>query len=110
MLPAKTARLLFLIAIPGHTLFVFAADFIYNGESTVRASFVLTYVLVGFIQLIILLYVCHLMIHTLWKFKIDPDNASIPYLTALGDLSGSTLLLLAFMFLRAINEEYKPVS
>lgn len=110
VLPAKTARLLFLISVPGHTVFVLLADLIYNGQSTVRVSFVFSYLLVGFVQLVILLYVCHLMTHTLWKFKIDPDNSSIPYLTALGDLSGSTLLLLAFIFLRSINQEYEPVQ
>jgi Divalent cation transporter len=43
----------------------------------------------------------------MWKFKIDPDTSSIPYLTALGDLFGSCLLLGAFAFLRFINHEYE---
>lgn len=42
----------------------------------------------------------------MWKWKIDPDNSSIPYLTALGDLLGSSLLALAFIFLLSINKEY----
>lgn len=109
MLSAKTARLLLLLSIPGQTVFVFAADFIYNGQSTVMPSFVLTYLLAGLVQLTLLLYICHIMTHTLWKFEIDPDNSSIPYLTALGDISGSTLLLLAFMCLRYINQEYQPL-
>lgn len=48
------------------------------------------------------------MVHTMWKFKMDPDNSAIPYLTALGDLTGSSLFLLSFIFLRAINQEYQP--
>ena len=55
----------------------------------------------------LLLYVAHVMIHVMWKYKIDPDNSAIPYLTALGDLSGSLLLAAAFLFLREINHEYK---
>ncbi|CAH1986866.1 unnamed protein product [Acanthoscelides obtectus] len=109
VLPAKTARLLLLISIPGHAVFVFAADFIYNHRSTATPVFVLSYLAVAMIQLVILLYACHLVTHTMWKFKIDPDNSTIPYLTALGDLSGSSLLLVAFVFLRSIGMEYRPV-
>lgn len=46
----------------------------------------------------------------MWKYKIDPDNSAIPYLTALGDLTGSCLLLLAFMFLNAIGNESADAS
>lgn len=42
----------------------------------------------------------------MWKWKIDPDNSAIPYLTALGDLLGSCLLALAFLFLKSIGREY----
>ncbi|CAG9817338.1 unnamed protein product [Phaedon cochleariae] len=107
--PAKTARLLILISLPGHTLFVFAADAIYNGSSTVSAVFVLTYLSVGLIQIMILLYVCHIMVHLMWKNEIDPDNSAIPYLTAFGDLLGSALLLLGFQFLRSVHREYQTV-
>ncbi|XP_056649191.1 solute carrier family 41 member 1-like isoform X2 [Diorhabda sublineata] len=107
--PAKAARLLLLLSVPGHTIFVYGADFFYNGKSTITSIFVITYLLVGLIQLVILLYGCHLLVHTMWRYKKDPDNAAIPYLTAAGDLSGSGLLLLGFMFLKSINCEYRPV-
>ncbi|CAG9864597.1 unnamed protein product [Phyllotreta striolata] len=107
--PAKTARLLLLLSIPGHTIFVFAADFFYNGVSTVTPVFVAVYLLVGLVQLVFLLYGSHILVHTMWRYKNDPDNSAIPYLTALGDLSGSGLLLLGFIFLRQINWEYTPV-
>lgn len=42
----------------------------------------------------------------MWKWKIDPDNSAIPYLTALGDLFGSALLALAFLFLQTIGQPY----
>ncbi|KAG5897819.1 hypothetical protein JTB14_011819 [Gonioctena quinquepunctata] len=107
--PARTARILLSISIPGHTVFVFIADFMYKGKSTLTPAFVFIYLFVGLVQLIFLLYVCHLMVHTMWKNRMDPDNSAIPYLTALGDLSGSTLLLLGFFFLRFIHQEYQPI-
>lgn len=54
----------------------------------------------------LLLYIAHIIIHAMWKWKIDPDNSAIPYLTALGDLLGSSLLALAFLFLQSIGHAY----
>lgn len=46
------------------------------------------------------------MIHVMWKYKIDPDNSAIPYLTALGDLFGSSLLAIAFLIMSGIGQPY----
>lgn len=58
-------------------------------------------------QVMLLLFIAHVIIHAMWRYKIDPDTSSIPYLTALGDLFGSSLLLGAFVFLRYIGHEYE---
>lgn len=106
---AKVGRILILMSIPGQTVFMFVADLIYNeGTSTITAPFALTYLFVTLMQIMLLLYVAHLLIHAMWHWKVDPDNSAIPYLTALGDLLGSCFLLLAFMFLRSIGYEYTP--
>ncbi|XP_021701268.1 solute carrier family 41 member 1 isoform X5 [Aedes aegypti] len=103
---AKTARILILMSIPGQVLFIFVADYIHMSESTIGAPFVLSYMLVSLIQVMLLLYIAHIIIHAMWKWKIDPDNSAIPYLTALGDLLGSSLLALAFLFLQSIGHAY----
>lgn len=103
---AKTARILILMSIPGQVLFIFVADYIHMSESTIGAPFVLSYMLVSLIQVMLLLYIAHVIIHAMWKWKIDPDNSAIPYLTALGDLLGSSLLALAFLFLQSIGHPY----
>lgn len=103
---AKTARILILMSIPGQVLFIFVADYIHMSESTIGAPFVLSYMLVSLIQIMLLLYIAHIIIHAMWKWKIDPDNSAIPYLTALGDLLGSSLLALAFLFLQSIGHPY----
>jgi solute carrier family 41 len=124
---AKTSRILILMSIPGQILFIFAADYIHMSSSTIGAPFTLSYLTVSLvqvcamsnlhliksngctlsIQIMLLLFTAHVMIHAMWRYKIDPDSSSIPYLTALGDLLGSSLLLLAFMFLRKIGHEYE---
>ncbi|XP_055390205.1 solute carrier family 41 member 1 isoform X2 [Condylostylus longicornis] len=103
---AKTARILILMSIPGQVVFIFAADWIHQGESTVQYPFILSYLSMSLIQIMLLLYIAHIITHSMWKWKIDPDNSSIPYLTALGDLFGSSLLAVAFWFLHEIGEDY----
>lgn len=103
---AKTARILILMSIPGQVLFIFVADYIHMSESTIGAPFVFSYLFVSLIQVMLLLYIAHIIIHAMWKWKIDPDNSAIPYLTAFGDLFGSSLLALAFLFLKGIGHPY----
>lgn len=57
-------------------------------------------------QVMVLLYLAYMLIHLMWKKKKDPDNAAIPYLTALGDLLGSVFLGLAFVILSLFGLEY----
>lgn len=94
------------MCVPGHLAFSFVADYIKWGHSTLHPYFVASYLIVAVMQVMLLLYIAHVMIHTMWKYKIDPDNSAIPYLTALGDLSGSLFLAIAFVFLQRINKEY----
>lgn len=94
------------MSIPGQVLFIYVADYIHMSESTIGAPFVLSYLLVSLIQIMLLLYIAHVIIHAMWKWKIDPDNSAIPYLTALGDLLGSSLLALAFLFIQSIGHPY----
>lgn len=95
------------MSIPGQLVFLFASDYISQDyETTITVVFALTYLTTTLIQVVLLLYTAHIIIHVMWERKIDPDNSAIPYLTAMGDLSGSTLLLLAFLFLQAIGKEY----
>lgn len=103
---AKSSRILILMSIPGQMLFIFLADFIHMSRMTVGAPFFLSYLTVSLVQVILLMFTAHVIIHAMWRFKIDPDTSAIPYLTALGDVMGSCLLLGAFAFLREIGHEY----
>ncbi|XP_003702336.1 solute carrier family 41 member 3 isoform X1 [Megachile rotundata] len=103
---AKTARILICMAIFGETIFIFVADYIKYRTSTIHVYFVLSYIFVAVLQVMVLLYVAHIIIHAMWRYKIDPDNSAIPYLTALGDLSGTIFLAAAFWFLISIHQPY----
>lgn len=61
-------------------------------------------------QVVLLLYIAHLMILWMWKIGVDPDNSAIPYLTAVGDLLGTLLLGIAFQFLYVIGDRDSDVG
>ncbi|XP_054877627.1 solute carrier family 41 member 1-like [Poeciliopsis prolifica] len=85
---SKSARVL---VVPGHLLFLYTVQLL--------PAFIICYLCAAVLQLVILLYCSVLMIRWLWRRSLDPDNYSIPYLTALGDLLGTALLALTFRFL-----------
>jgi cation transporter-like permease len=41
----------------------------------------------------------------LWNRKLDPHNIALPYMTSLGDLLGSTSLVVAFSILVALKDD-----
>lgn len=47
---AKTARILICMAIFGEIIFIFAADYIRNGTSTLRVYFVVSYIVMAVLQ------------------------------------------------------------
>lgn len=104
---SMNALILILISVPGQVLFIFAADFLHQSAVTIGAPFVFSYLIASLIQIFLLFYIGHVMIHAMWQYKIDPDSAAIPFLTALADLFGSLLLIGAFAFLRSVGQEYQ---
>ena len=82
---ARTTRVLMAMVIPGHIIFI--------------------YLCAAMLQVAALLYIAYIMIHWMWKRKIDPDNSAIPYLTAMGDLLGISLLAIAFQFLYLVGDQ-----
>uniref|UniRef100_A0A8C9VC10 Solute carrier family 41 member n=1 Tax=Scleropages formosus TaxID=113540 RepID=A0A8C9VC10_SCLFO len=93
---SKSARVLFLLVVPGHLLFLYAIHFLQGGHIDINLTFISCYLCAALLQVGILLYVADLIVRLMWRRGLDPDNFSIPYLTALGDLLGTGLLALCF--------------
>ncbi|KHN85489.1 Solute carrier family 41 member 2 [Toxocara canis] len=100
-LEARTARILILLALPGHAVFL-TIIFMSIGTALLSVAFVSMYFLIAFVQVFLLLYLCQLMVRIMWRCKIDPDNSAIPILTAVGDLLGTALLAVAFICLNQL--------
>ncbi|UYV79822.1 hypothetical protein LAZ67_18000797 [Cordylochernes scorpioides] len=95
---AKVARTLLLMALPGHLVFAYCIRLL-DPTLSLTPLFLLTYEISSILQVFLLLYVAHIMIHWMWDREIEPDNSAIPYLTAIGDLVGTGLLAIAFVLL-----------
>lgn len=101
---ARTTRVLMTMVIPGHVIFIYTIDYIKDGDTSLSSVFVVVYLLAAIMQVATLLYVAYILIHWMYKKKIDPDNSAIPYLTSVGDLLGITLLAIAFQFLYLVSD------
>lgn len=98
------------MVIPGHLIFAYIICYVKTGEASLTFPFVSVYLLTSVIQVALLLYLSLIWTHWMWSRKLDPDNCSIPYLTAFGDLFGVGLLTVGFLFLSLVNEEDIGVS
>ncbi|XP_040214924.1 solute carrier family 41 member 1-like isoform X1 [Rana temporaria] len=93
---SKSARVLFLLVVPGHLVFLYTIHLLQGGHISLTVLFVTFYLAAALIQVCILLYVADLIVRFVWRRGLDPDNYSIPYLTALGDLLGTGFLAICF--------------
>uniref|UniRef100_A0A0N4ZAE3 Divalent cation transporter n=1 Tax=Parastrongyloides trichosuri TaxID=131310 RepID=A0A0N4ZAE3_PARTI len=104
---AKVARVLLFLVIPGHMFFNWVIQLLQFGNKETPNSPLFTsfYLIAALLQVFIILYISQCLIAFLWSESIDPDNAAIPYLTALGDLTGTVLLYIAFEILVLMKDK-----
>jgi len=100
---AMPGRVLLALLFPGHVIFIFII-FSVKIMSLPSFMFVLFYLIAALVQVAVLLYLCRILVYWMWKRGTDPDNAAIPYLTAIGDLVGTSLLALAFLSLEIMGD------
>lgn len=102
---ASSARILTLLLLPCHMIFVFSICLLEKlGPPT--PLFVFLYLLAAFCQVSVLLYLCQILVYLLWSRGTDPDNAAIPYLTAVGDLLGTGFLVISFLILQLQGDNF----
>ncbi|XP_030632561.1 solute carrier family 41 member 1 [Chanos chanos] len=101
---SRSARVLFLLVAPGHLVFLYTINSMRGGHTTLTTIFIAFYMAAALLQVMILLYLADWMVQWMWRRGMDPDNFSIPYLTALGDLLGTGFLALCFHILWLIGD------
>lgn len=105
---AMTARVLMLVVVPGHLIFVYAIRYFKEGNASPTKIFIFFYLTAALVQVATLLYVAYVITYYFWSRKVDPDNSTIPYLTALGDFLGIMLLGITFEFLYLLGDIQLP--
>jgi len=103
---ASVARVLLFLLFPGHIIFVIVICFLDDHLGTPTPLFFVFYLLAAVAQVAVLLYLCQVLVYWMWSKGTDPDNAAIPYLTAIGDLLGTGFLALAFLVLSASQDGF----
>uniref|UniRef100_A0A8C4Z063 Solute carrier family 41 member n=1 Tax=Gadus morhua TaxID=8049 RepID=A0A8C4Z063_GADMO len=94
---SRSARVLLMLVVPGHMVFLYSISLLQGADAPpIGVTFTLCYLAAALLQVTILLYVADLIVRVMWRRSLDPDNFSIPYLTALGDLLGTGFLALCF--------------
>ena len=91
------------MAAPLQLPFIFMIRY-HTGKAIITPAFLLTYYVCCTVQVALMLYLGYMLVHLLWKFGFNPDNNSIPILTALADLMGSALFAMGFLFLYSIQD------
>ncbi|NWX03872.1 S41A1 protein, partial [Caloenas nicobarica] len=107
---SRSARVLLLLVVPGHLIFLYTINSLQGGHTTLTLIFIVFYMMAALLQVLILLYVADWMVHWIWSRDLDPDNYCIPYLTALGDLFGTGLLAFSFYILWHIGDRDSDVG
>ncbi|XP_021915142.1 solute carrier family 41 member 1-like isoform X2 [Zootermopsis nevadensis] len=105
---AVTAQVLMLIVVPGHVIFVYTIRFFKEGSASPSTLFVSSYLTAALVQVAILLYLAYVITYYFWSQNVDPDNSTIPYLTALGDFLGVMLLGMTFEFIYLVGDKQLP--
>ncbi|KAG8128094.1 hypothetical protein E2320_014988 [Naja naja] len=106
---SKSAQVLILLVIPGHLVFLYTIHLFEGGHTAITFTFcgilsdscssaaITADGINGSVG--ILLYMADIIVRLMWRKGLDPDNYSIPYLTALGDLLGTGFLAVCFHLL-----------
>ncbi|XP_039298815.1 solute carrier family 41 member 1 isoform X3 [Nilaparvata lugens] len=104
---AVTARVLLFLVLPGQMFFSLVICFLKTSHIWLNVPFLILYIIAALIQVILLLYLATVLTNYCWSKECDPDNTTIPYLTALGDLFGIILLAAVFQILNMIGMPFK---
>ncbi|KAK7119129.1 hypothetical protein R3I94_021095 [Phoxinus phoxinus] len=107
---SRSARVLFFLVAPGHLVFLYTINSMQGGHTSLTYVFIAFYLAAALLQVLILLYLADWMVNWMWSRGMDPDNFSIPYLTALGDLLGTGFLALCFHILWLIGDRDTDVG
>lgn len=100
---ATTFRTLFATHFPIQLMFIIIMACFDLGHIRITFEFLIFYFMVSNSILAAVLYLSKFLCSYLWKRDMDPHQHVLPYLTAVADVLGTLLLMLAFFVLESLN-------
>ncbi|KAG1470647.1 hypothetical protein G6F56_002559 [Rhizopus delemar] len=91
--------ILLVMNFPIQSLFLFIVWWIELGHLDFTLAFAISYFIVSSLSTYLALKMGKYMTLILWKYKYDPDNYVLPYLTAMMDVICTSLLVISFHWL-----------
>ena len=70
---ARTARLLLLMVVPGHLVFLFLISFVHVGSTSITLRFAVVFLVMALLQVAFLLYLSDVLAHFVWKRALGED-------------------------------------
>ncbi|KAI9595014.1 hypothetical protein BDF19DRAFT_443163 [Syncephalis fuscata] len=80
------------------------------GHGSVTVGMFLLYTLASMLLVAGLLVASRWIVVALWHRSLDPDNYALPYITAIGDVAGTCLLVLVFIILQGSNPSIEATA
>jgi len=88
----RSTRLLIYIVIPGQIFFYFTCVLLNGDKKGPSIYFLILYLAGSQILVIVLLYLAYVLTYWMWRYGVDPDSCTIPYLTSMSDAIGSVII------------------
>eukprot|EP00413_Alexandrium_margalefii_P040247 CAMPEP_0204583314 /NCGR_PEP_ID=MMETSP0661-20131031/45704_1 /ASSEMBLY_ACC=CAM_ASM_000606 /TAXON_ID=109239 /ORGANISM="Alexandrium margalefi, Strain AMGDE01CS-322" /LENGTH=485 /DNA_ID=CAMNT_0051592661 /DNA_START=46 /DNA_END=1500 /DNA_ORIENTATION=- len=105
----RFARLLFSLIIPGQLIFTTVIVGVATGWTALPTPlFLVCYIAGSLLQVTVLFLCARTFVVVCWRKNIDPDNAASPLVCGMGDLSGTSLMALAFAAVQHFGGEAWP--
>lgn len=101
---ASVARWLIALCIPAMSTYLCFIFLVAPSSVDVTLCLIACSLLAICLQVTIIQCLTYLVTPISWKLDLDPDNVVIPVLMSISDCSGNAILLMAFVFLRYMND------
>lgn len=106
----RSTMLLFFLTIPISIIFLIFIGLVNAGHTSITPVFLLGYSSASLIQVGLLLPLSAMLVRFVWSRGLDPDNIAIPFVTAFGDLFGTSALTVCFALLFQLGDKDKDVG
>jgi solute carrier family 41 len=97
----RVGWVLFVLNFPTQWIFLACVHWAQLGHIVMDTKVFVVYTIVSTLVVLVLLVVGKVLTDTLWTWGYDPDNYALPYLAAIGDVVGTSMLVLAFTIVHA---------